>query len=135
MTTKLAIIGTENYENKSKIKDFIFKFKNQSKNIIISSGGRQYGADKYIRKYSIEFGLQYQEYNPAYTVKNLYSVMYNSYYGKKFMLYHDTHRNKLMIDDNECIVIFNNEDEKWSREFEDILKYCTKKEKKVIIIN
>jgi len=136
MTTKIAIISTENYENRSKIKDFIFKLKPKATEIIVSSGGRQYGGDKYIKKFSLEFGLQYQEYNPQYTVRNLYSVqMTYNYYGQKYLIYHDCMRNKKMIDDNDCIIIFNSEDEPWSKEFEEILKYSQKKQKKVVIIN
>ena len=45
---KVAIVGSRRYENKRKIKEFIFKLKNQyGENTIIVSGGCKTGADKY----------------------------------------------------------------------------------------
>ena len=44
---KVAIIGSRRYENKKKIKDFIFKLKNEyGYNTIIVSGGCKKGADR-----------------------------------------------------------------------------------------
>ena len=136
---KIAVIGSKEYENKTKIKDFIFSLSNQSKHIsnqiIIASGGRNHGADKYVKKYSIEFGLLYKEYNPAHTTYNLYSAMKPSYYGKSKMIYDETLRNKIMIDSIHKLVIFLNEHEIPSKEIQDIIKYAEKKSKKIIIVN
>jgi len=73
---KVAIIGSRHYENIRKIKETLFQLKQKFKDdLIILSGGAQYGADKFARKYALEFGIKYQEFNPAHTTKNLYSAM------------------------------------------------------------
>jgi len=52
---KVAIVGSRRYENKKKIKDFVFKLKEQyGTDTIIVSGGCKTGADKYAKKYALE---------------------------------------------------------------------------------
>jgi hypothetical protein len=73
---KIAIVGSRRYENKKKIKDFIFKLKNEyGENTIIVSGGCKTGADKYAKKYALELGLMYEEYPPFHEPYNLYCTM------------------------------------------------------------
>ena len=51
---KVAIVGSRRYENKKKIKDFVFKLKQQyGNNTIIVSGGCKTGADRYAKKYAL----------------------------------------------------------------------------------
>ena len=57
---KIAIIGSRRYENKKKIKDFIFKLKQQyGENTKVISGGCKDGADKYAKKYTLELEISY----------------------------------------------------------------------------
>ena len=94
---KIAIIGSREYENKRKIRDMIFKLKQTfGDKLEIISGGCPSGADKYAKKYSIELGVNYREFNPAHTSKNLYSVMPESYYGKPYHVSQLFHRNELI---------------------------------------
>ena len=94
---KVAIIGSRHYENIRKIKDTLFQLKQKFKDdLIIISGGAQYGADKFARKYALEFGIKYQEYNPAHTTKNLYSAMSDNYYDKPYHVSQFHHRNMLI---------------------------------------
>lgn len=94
---KIAIIGSREYENKRKIRDMIFKLKQTfGDKLEIISGGCPSGADKYAKKYSIELGVNYREFNPAHSVKNLYSVMPDSYYSKPFHTTQFFHRNELI---------------------------------------
>jgi len=64
--------------------------------LIVLSGGAQYGADKFVRKFALEFGIKYQEYNPAHTTKNLYSAMSDNYYNKTYHVSQFHHRNMLL---------------------------------------
>ena len=51
---KIAIVGSRKYENRKKIKDFIFKLKEEKgAQTIIVSGGCKDGADKYAKKYGL----------------------------------------------------------------------------------
>lgn len=94
---RIALCGSRTYENKTKIRDMIFKLKQTFGNSIeIISGGTKQGADKYVKKYALEFGLLYKEFNPAHTVKNLYSIMSESYYNKPYHVSQLFHRNELL---------------------------------------
>jgi hypothetical protein len=94
---KIAIIGSREYENKNKIRDMIYKLKQAfGDRLEIVSGGTQNGADKYAKKFAIEFGITYKEFNPAHTVKNLYSVMPEGYYSKPYHNSQFFHRNALI---------------------------------------
>ena len=54
---KIGIVGSRRYENKKKIKDFIFKLKQEHGiDTIIVSGGCRDGADRYAKKYALELG-------------------------------------------------------------------------------
>ena len=107
---KIAIIGSRVYENKKKIKEMIFKLKNTfGVSLEIASGGTQTGADKYVKKYALELGVTYREFNPAHTSKNLYSVMPESYYGKPYHFSQLHHRMQLIAERCDYMMILSNQ--------------------------
>ena len=82
---KVGIVGARIYENRKKIKDFIFKLKNEKGDgLVIVSGGCKDGADKYAKKYALEFGVQYEEYPPFHEVHNLYCPLPEHRYNQPF---------------------------------------------------
>ena len=94
---KVAIIGSRRYENKKKIKDFIFKLKEEyGTDTIIVSGGCKQGADRYAKKYALELGLQYEEYPQFHEVHNLYCSLPESRYDKPFSMRNFFARNKII---------------------------------------
>jgi len=104
---KVAIIGSRMYENTRKIKDTLFQLKQKfGDNLIIVSGGAKDGADKFARKYALEFGIKYKEYNPAHTTKNLYSAMTDNYYNKPYHVSQFHHRNMLIAKDCDVMMAF-----------------------------
>ena len=104
---KIAIIGSREYENKNKIRDMIYKLKQAfGDKLEIVSGGAQNGADKYAKKFAIEFGIPYKEFNPAHTVRNLYSVMPEGYYSKPYHTSQFFHRNELIAKYCDKMVAF-----------------------------
>ena len=104
---KVAIIGSRRYENTRKIKDALFKLKQKfGTNLIVISGGAQYGADKFARKYALEFGINYKEFNPAHTTKNLYSAMSDNYYDKPYHVSQFHHRNMLLAKACNVMMLF-----------------------------
>ena len=104
---KVAIIGSRHYENVRKIKDALFQLKQRfGEDLIVISGGAQYGADKFARKYALEFGLRYREFNPAHTVKNLYSAMSDNYYDKPYHVSQFHHRNMLIAKACDVMMAF-----------------------------
>ena len=132
---KIAIVGSRRYENKNKIKDFIFKLKQQyGTDTVIVSGGCKHGADKYAKKYSLELGLQYEEYPPFHEVHNLYCTMPESRYGKPYNIRNFHARNKIIAGTSDIIVAFIPEGVESDGTFS-TLNYAKKLDKKRIIIS
>jgi len=132
---KIAIIGSREYENKRKIRDMIFKLKQTFGNSLeIISGGCPSGADKYAKKFSLELGVTYREFNPAHTVKNLYSVMPETYYSKPYHTSQFFHRNTLIAKYCDKMIAFidSNVDSKGSYH---AVSMAQKHSKPVVIIN
>ena len=132
---KVALIGSRRYENKKKIKDFIFKLKQQygDKTIIVSGGCKQ-GADRYAKKYALELGLQYEEYPPFHEVHNLYCSLPSSRYDKPFSMRNFFARNKIIAGTSDIIVAFIPEGIESDGTFS-TLNYAQKFDKKRIIIS
>ena len=63
---KIAIIGSRSYTNKRKIKQFVWELKQKFSNrLVIVSGGAKDGADKYAKRFALDFDVNYSEF-PAY---------------------------------------------------------------------
>ena len=132
---KVAIVGSRRYENKRKIKEFVFKLKNQyGDGTIIVSGGCKTGADKYAKKYALELGLQYEEYPPFHDVHNLYCTMPESRYGKPYNIRNFHARNKIIAGTSDFIVAFIPEGVE-ANGTKNVLEYAKKFDKKRIIIS
>jgi hypothetical protein len=96
--------------------------------------GDKHGADKYVKKYALEFGYEYREMNPAHTTKNLYSLMTESYYDKPYHAKNFHQQTKIFSQYVHKCVIFddtNNTDKK----VVNVLKQLTKIRKKAVIIS
>ena len=132
---RIGLVGSRLYENKKKIKDFIFKLKQEhGTDTIIVSGGCKDGADKYAKKYALELGLQYEEYPPFHDVHNLYCVLPESCYGKPYHVKNYFARNKLIAKNSDIVVGFIPAG--WvSNGTNSTLKYAEKFGKKTIIIH
>ena len=132
---KIGIVGSRRYENKKKIKDFIFKLKQEhGTDTIIVSGGCKNGADKYAKKYALELGLQYEEYPPFHDVYNLFCTMPESRYGKPYSIKNYHARNKIIAGTSDFIVAFIPEGIQSDGTFS-TLNYAKKFNKKRIIIS
>ena len=104
---KVAIIGSREYENTRKIKNTLTELKQKFGNdLMIVSGGCKDGADKFARKFALEFGIKYKEFNPAHTTKNLYSAMSDNYYNKTYHVSQFHHRNMLIARDCDVMMAF-----------------------------
>ena len=104
---KIAIVGSRRYENKKKIKDFIFKLKNEyGENTIIVSGGCKTGADKYAKKYALELDMVYKEFPPAHYTWNMHCVLPATEYKKPYYISNYFKRNKQVVDYSDIIVAF-----------------------------
>ena len=132
---KIAIIGSRRYENKKKIKDFVFKLKQQyGDKTIVVSGGCKTGADKYAKKYALELGLQNEEYPPFHEVHNLYCTLPESRYSKPYSVKNYHARNKIIAGTSDYIVAFVQRGCESDGTMSTI-NYAKKFNKKYIIIN
>ncbi|MAH44140.1 hypothetical protein CL614_10575 [archaeon] len=132
---KVGIVGSRRYEDKKKIKDFIFKLKEQhGEDTIIVSGGCKNGADKYAKKYALELGLQYEEYPPFHEVHNLYCTLPESRYRKPYNVKNYFVRNKIIAQTSDIVVAFVPKGI-MSNGTDSTLKYAEQFNKKTIIIH
>ena len=89
---KIGIIGSREYQNFRKVKDTIFALKNKfGKDLTIVSGGCRDGADKFAKKYAIEFEC---------------SALHENYYGKKYIPKNFFHRNKMLAKYIDYLIAF-----------------------------
>ena len=130
---RVGIVGSRRYEDKTKIKDFIYKLKQQMPNVIIVSGGCKDGADKYAKKYALELDVQYEEYPPFHEVHNLYCVLPESLYGKQYHVSNYFARNKQIAKNSDMVVAYLPENVQSSGTIS-TLKYAKKFNKKTLII-
>jgi hypothetical protein len=112
--TRIAIIGSTGWQNRRKVQETLQKLKTQFINelddlIIVGAGGTE-GANSMVRKYTLEFGLRYEEYNPSFSGYNMYSAMPESYYGKPYHFSQLHHRMKLIAERCDYMMIMTNED-------------------------
>ena len=131
---KIGIIGSREYQNFRKVKDTIFSLSKKFDELTIVSGGCLDGADKFAKKYAIELGCNYVEFNPAHTPKNLYSALSENYYGKNYQPKNFFHRNTMIAKYCDCLIAFIPKGEK-SSGTEHTIKEAKKVGKKVVIIS
>jgi hypothetical protein len=132
---KIAVIGSRTYEKKLVIKNFIFEAKQKfGKDLEIVSGGAKDGADKYAKKYALEFDCKYTEFNPAHTPMNLYSAMHKAFYGKKYHVSQLFHRNTLIAKYSDVMAAFIDPNVKSSGSYHSV-EQMKKLKKPVVIIN
>lgn len=130
---KVGIIGTNTYENKLKIKEILYKLKQKhGENIEIVSRGNNKGAEKYVKKYALDLGLQYKEFNPSHTNRNLYSAMNESFYNKPYQPFNFILRDKIFS--NYVDVCFCLSDENSPTTLKTCLEHLEKNKKKYVIV-
>ena len=107
MVNKIAIVGSRKYTNKIRIKEFIFKLKEKfGDDITIVSGGCKDGADRYAKKYALEFDMNYVEFPPRHHPYNQHCVLDRGDYGKKYAVWNYFERNKKIVEYSDKVVAF-----------------------------
>jgi len=132
---RVGIVGSRKYENRKKIKEFIFKLKtDKGADTIIVSGGCKTGADRYAKKYALELGLQYQEFPPFHETWNIYCPKDKRDYGRPYSVKNFFARNKIIAAYSDYVVAFipRGVDSKGSMS---TINYAKKFGKKHLVIN
>jgi hypothetical protein len=104
--TKVAVIGSTGWQNKRKVQQTLQELKKRfSEDLLLIGAGGAEGANLMIKKYALEFGIAYSEYNPSFSGYNLYSAMPESYYGKSYHFSQLHHRMKLIAEKCDYMMI------------------------------
>lgn len=132
---RIGVIGENTYENKLKIKEVIHQLKTKyGTDIEIVSRGTIQGAEKYIKKYTLDLGLQYTEFNPPHTNHNLYSALNEGFYNKPYKPFNFILRDKLFVNYVDvCICLV--EEQSSAKNLKTCIDLLEKNKKKYIIMN
>lgn len=107
---KVAVIGNTGWQNRRKVQQTLQELKQRfGEDLLIIGAGGSEGANSMVRKYALEFGLNYQEFNPSFSGYNLYSAMPETYYGKPYHFSQLHHRMKLIAQHCDYMMIMSNE--------------------------
>ena len=131
---RIAITGSRKWEDRLKLKDTIFKLKNKYKSdLTIISGGTAEGVDSLVKKFSLEFDLDYAEARPNHFDWSPYCIEPAYMYNKNFKANNYYIRNTKLVNEADAVILFvtNNE---VSPVMKNIVQQCDKKCKKLIII-
>tara|TARA_B100001769_G_scaffold274365_1_gene272611 strand:- start:623 stop:1027 length:405 start_codon:yes stop_codon:yes gene_type:complete len=132
---KIAIIGSRGYTNKRKIKEFVFKLKEElGDELEIVSGGAKQGSDKYAKQYALEFDINYSEFPPYHEPHNQHCVYGAFRYNKQYSVGNYHKRNKDLVEYSDNVVAFCTEG-KITDGTGSALKSAKKIDKKVIIFD
>jgi hypothetical protein len=108
---RVAVIGNTGWQNRRKVQETLQQLKQRfGDDLIVIGAGGQEGANSMVRKYTLEFGITYEEYNPSFSGHNMYSAMPESYYGKSYHFSQLHHRMKLIAERCDYMMIMTNED-------------------------
>jgi|694.fasta_scaffold24705_12 hypothetical protein len=132
---RIGLIGENTYENKLKIKNILFQLKQKhGTDIEIVSRGTLQGAEKYVKKYALDLGLQYREFNPAHTTHNLYSALNEGFYNKPYKPFNFILRDKMFVSYVDvCICLV--EENSSAKNLKTCIVLLEKSEKKYVIMN
>ena len=104
---KVGIVGSRRYLNKKKIKEFVFKLMEKfGDDVEIVSGGCKYGADKYAKKFALEFDMKYVEFPPFHEAYNQHCILERDDYGKPYAVWNYFKRNKEIAEYSDKVVAF-----------------------------
>lgn len=132
---RVGITGDKLYEDRYKIKEFIFALKSRLQGDIEIIGlGDLNGADKHIRKYALELGYNYKEANLPHTQKNLYSLMSESFHNRPYAPRNTYVRDKIYASYIDLCVLFDTQNP-LGRKCANILKEINKLKKNVVVIS
>ena len=129
---KIAIIGSRDWQSRRKVQDVLSRLKQLDEPVTILGQGGTEGAAAMVKKYALEFGMNYSEFNPSYTGRNLYSAMPDTYYGKKYHFSQLLHRMTLIANACDKMIILSSG--KLDPQLDTAYKRATKLQKSVVIL-
>jgi len=134
---KVAIIGSREYRDSLKIKNFIRKLiEKYGDELEIVSGGQPKGADGFAKKFAVELGAKYVEFPPEHFSFNQHCGDEPFNYGKPYRVYHYLQRNTKIAKYADIVVAFIPKNWKIedSRGTNDTITKAKKMGKKVLVL-
>jgi len=106
----------------------------EHKGIEIISGGAKDGADKYAKRFALEFGLDYSEFPPQHETHNIHCVMdaFNDCKPYNVWSYHKRNKDLVKYSDKEVKFIKRDIINNGTKS---ALEYCKKINKKFVILS
>ena len=125
---RIALIGSPKYENRAEIKDLVWNLKQKfGDELILITRGNKDGIEKWVRKFALEMGVKYIEYNPASSPMSLYSGMERDYYEKPYHPTQPLHQYDCIVHNSDKIVYFGEITRKEFNHFNRLLNRWKKK--------
>ena len=132
---RVGIVGSREYSNRRKVKEFIYKLKEQfGDKVEIVSGGHKHGADGFAKKFALEFDMKYVEFPPRHYTYNQHCILDETHYGKKYYPKNFFDRNKQIAEYSDYVVAFMKKDNPTKGTLNTI-EHSQKLNKKVIILS
>jgi hypothetical protein len=142
---KVGFSGERGYENKSKIKGFIYLLK-QKGDIEIVGCGTEWKRDlreimyplnnlgNIVKQFSLMMKLPYKEFPLIHQPHNMYCVLKPYYYNKPFKVWNYKQRDKQMVKYCDKLVLFKKRDTKNHKDLNFIIKELERLNKPYITI-
>ena len=132
---RIGIVGARKYTNRRKIKEFVYKLKQQfGEDVEIISGGQPKGADGYAKKFALEFDMKYVEFPPRHYQYNQHCILERFNYSKEYKVSNYFKRNRQIVEYSDYIVAFIPQGID-SAGTMNTINHAKKLEKKFVIIN
>jgi len=132
---RVGIVGSRTYTNRRKIREFVYKLKDQlGEKVEVISGGQKLGADGFAKKYALEFDMKYVEFPPRHYTYNQHCMLDESHYGKRYFPKNFYDRNKQIVEYSDYIVAFMPKDS-YTKGTLHTIEEAKKLNKKVIILS
>ena len=132
---RVGIVGSREYTNRRKIKEFVFKLKEQfGDKVEIVSGGQKKGADGYAKKFALEFDMKYVEFPPSHYNHNMHCIRPRGEYNKPYYVSNYFKRNKQIAEYSDIVIAFI-PDGVESRGTMSTIKYAIKEKKLTKILS
>lgn len=94
----IGIIGSKTFHRPNLVKELLYSIKTSFGPLAtIVTGGQQDGIEADVKKFCLEFQINYKEFNPSFTGWNKHSFMNENYFGKNFHPSHFDDRYKQLI--------------------------------------
>lgn len=136
MEKNIGCIGSTNYENKLLIKNTIFGLSmDNDKRLtnIYTRGNVKKGSEFYVKKYSLEFNLNYLEIPSACDIHTNYSIYGSNFYNKTWNFKYFIQQAMIFVGKIDVLCVFGNPND--DKRISLFIKQASKMNKPIIYVS